>query len=186
MVRLGPGPNRIYESPVLSCDAMTNMIIKRSTTFKIRHSFSYMFNINWDCTCYECECPLYVFCTIKEDDFRRFYRDYTTWAYLNPFTLVYNRGYYKFYGHVIHRVCISCYYFPKRINLQKREIGQKSAKHIQLSKTFQEVYDYFERFQKFRERKDLEICIVEKEKRRVIYGIELCWSPPSSHLNLYI
>ena len=144
-----------------------------------------MFNINWCHTCYECGCPLDLFCTIKDDDIDLFFRDFTTWVYLKPFTLVYNKWYYKCYGMKIHRVCISCYFFPKRVDLFKREIGEKCKQYIQLSKTFEEVYQYFESFQEFRQRKDIEICIVETEKRKILRGLQVYWAP-TSYLNITI
>jgi len=144
-----------------------------------------MFNINWKHTCYECGCPLYLTCTIKEDNLDLFFRDFTSWAYLKPFTLLFNRMYYKFYGYVVHKVCVSCYYFPRRVDLRKREIGQKNTqKPIYLSKTFEDIYDYFQRFQEFRKRRDLESFIVEEEKRQLVPGLDLCWS--FDNLNIYI
>jgi hypothetical protein len=93
--------------------------------------------------------------------------------------------YYKFYGHIVHKVCVSCYYFPRRVDLFKREIGQKNIqKPIYLSKTFEDIYDYFQRFQEFRKRRDLESFIVEEEKRQLVPGLDLCWS--FDNLNIYI
>jgi hypothetical protein len=128
-----------------------------------------MFSITWECTCFECGCPLNVMCTVKNENYRLFIRDFTTWVYLQPFKLTFNNFFYR----SRHRVCISCFYFPMRIDPFKREIGTRQKLPRKLSKTFEEVYEYFKRFEEFRKRKDLEICIVEPEKRRCLSGLEL-------------
>ena len=139
-----------------------------------------MFNITWKHTCFECCCPLIVKMTItvnKEDKFCLFCRDFTSWCYLKPFCLLRNNYYYKFYGLVVKRVCISCYHYPmRRISLLNREIGKKvTMNKIIKSKTSQEIYNYFNSFVEFRKRSDLEICIVEEPKRKFINGLLAYW-----------
>ena len=69
--------------------------------------------------------------------------------------------------------------------MRKREIGLKNIqKPIYLSKTFEDIYDYFQRFQEFRKRRDLESFIVEEEKRILVPGLGLCLS--FHDLNIYI
>ena len=139
-----------------------------------------MFNIKWGHTCHECRCPLEVDLIIKDPNLTLFYRDFTTWAYLKPFNLYQNLVMYKFYGLVVRRVCVSCYYHPIRIHLLNREVNIKkvgTSKKIKRSKTQQEIYDYFYYFTEFRKRKDLEMCIVEEEKRTIVLGLEIFWKP---------
>ena len=141
-----------------------------------------MFNIKWGHTCHECRCPLEVDLILKEKELKIFFRDFTTWAYLIPFSLYQNLVMSKFYGLVVRRVCVSCYYHPIRINLKNREVGVKKVnKRIKRSKTQKEIYDYFLRFIEFRQRKDLEICIVEEEKRTIVLGLEVYWEPPPTY-----
>jgi hypothetical protein len=135
-----------------------------------------MFNITWKHTCFECRCPLNVKLTFLKTDVDLFIRDVTSWAYLRPFCLFRNNFRYKFYGLVVRRVCISCYFYPKRINLLNREIGKKvTMNKIIKSKTSQEIYDYFNSFVEFRKRKDLEMCIVEEYKRKFIHSLLYYW-----------
>ena len=139
-----------------------------------------MFNVKWKHVCHECRCPLEVDLTIKENDLKLFYRDFTTWAYLKPFNLYQNLVMYKFYGLVVRRVCVSCYYHPIRIHLLNREVNIKkvgTSKKIKRSKTQQEIFDYFFYFTEFIKRKDLEMCIVEEEKRTIVLGLEIFWKP---------
>ena len=187
------GPILIYESSVLFLNAIIKIVSSNSKriTFNINiyliqfilnWYLSQMFNINWGHTCHECRCPLEVDLTVKEKDLKIFFRDFTTWAYLRPFSLYQNLVMYKFYGLVVRRVCVSCYYHPIRINLLNREVGVKkvgTSKKIKRSKTCQEIYDYFFYFTEFRLRKDLVTsCIVEEEKRTMVLGLEVFWEPP--------
>ena len=133
-----------------------------------------MCSVSWAFTCHECECPIDVSCVIKDRNYNLFIRDFTTWCYLKPFSIACNTYIYKFYGMSLKRVCMSCYYCPKRINLCSREIIGRSVKFKKCpyqSKSKQELYDYFESFFEFRKRKDLEICIVEEKKRKYLLGL---------------
>ena len=138
-----------------------------------------MFNINWAYTCYECQCPLSIKLSIYDKNIKLFMRDFTTWCYLNPFCLVRNMPYYKSFGGLkMRRVCLTCYYCPKRPQIYKREVG---TRHIinpcKVSTTKQKLLDYFTSFVEFRKRKDLEICIVEEYKRTTILGLNTVWRP---------
>jgi len=143
-----------------------------------------MFNVKWGYTCYECQCPLEVDLIIKDPNLELFFRDFSTWGYLRPFSLYQNLVMYKFYDLVVKRVCLSCYYHPNRVNLINREVGFKKVSNknqIIKSKSCKEIYDYFNNFIEFRQRKDLEICIVEEEKRTNILGLKILWDPPPTY-----
>ena len=143
-----------------------------------------MFNINWEHTCYECKCPLDIVCTLQEDSIKIFFRDFTTWGYLNPFSVADNNSIYKFYGNILHRICLSCYHNPIRINIHKREIGQScKIKTVKYSKTCSEIYNYFERFQRFRQRKDLLDITeeIDEDRRKYVDGLQLLWRHPRLH-----
>jgi hypothetical protein len=129
--------------------------------------------IKWEHVCYECQCPLDIRLVIVEPTLNLFLRDYGSWCYLRPFSLCKNTVYYKFYGLQVKRVCLSC---PKRISLVRRESGLSEKKNREeKSKTHDEIYEYFSDFAAFRKRKDLDICIVEKYKRKTICCLELFW-----------
>ena len=141
-----------------------------------------MFEVNWEYTCYECECPLNVKLVITSNLLNVFFRDYGSWAYLKSFCLCHNTVYYKFYGLCVKRVCVTCFHCPKRPNLVDREHGIKRIRTdrreywIQ-SKSREQIYEYFSEFAAFRNRRDLEICIVDEWKRKEVCGLKLFWKP---------
>jgi hypothetical protein len=133
--------------------------------------------VKWDYTCYECECPMNVTLVVNEPSLNLFFRDYGSWCYLRPFRLCHNESMYKFYGLQVKRVCLSCFYSPKRVSLADRERGIKTVKRREpRSKTHQEIYDYFSEFVEFRKRKDLDLCIVPKTKRKTVCCLQIFWS----------
>jgi hypothetical protein len=139
------------------------------------------FSIKWEYLCHECSCPMHIKLVTRDEDVSLFLRDFGSWAYLKPFSLARNTWYYKFYGLSLKRVCVSCFFRPKRFNVMEREHGIKKVGRPDFaprSKTFREVYEYFEDFVAFRNRRDLDACIVKKSKRRDIVGMNLFWRPP--------
>ena len=137
------------------------------------------FSINWQYTCYQCNCPLNVSVDLKYSEENRqiseFFKHISTWAYYKPtFHLVNNVSIYKIYGSVVQRVCYECYDTPCKIDLRKRETGQmyhRPKKNI-YSKTKDEIYEWFSRFDEFRKRGDLESFIVKPSKYRDIRGLK--------------
>jgi len=71
----------------------------------------------------------------------------------------------KYYGNMkLRRVCLACYFSPKNhfSFLKQREIG-KVCKQVRLrSKTSQELYEWFEDFDRYRKRKDIDDCLMPK------------------------
>ena len=137
-----------------------------------------MFNIKWKYTCYECGCPLCVRLIVTHDKIGLFLKRFGSWCYLKPFSLDYNTCYYKHYGGPsVKRVCVTCYYIPKRVNLLMRETGIKQfvGGNPERSKTHQEIFDYFTCFIEFLKRRDLESCLVSRYKQKTVYGMRMFW-----------
>jgi hypothetical protein len=112
---------------------------------------------------------------LKKENIDTFFRDFGTWAYLRPLDLYMNMSMYRFYSSKLRRVCLSCYFIPKRVNLVNRESGIKTLTRQELkSKTHDEIREYFKDFAQFRKRKDLELCIVDEYKRREIICLDIC------------
>ena len=136
-----------------------------------------MFNITWSHVCYECGCPMCVRLIITDDDLGLFLKRFGSWCYLKPFNLEYNTYYFKHYGGpTVKKVCVSCYFIPKRINLLARETGTKQfiTDHKQeRSKTHEEIFDYFTRFMEFLKRRDLELCLVSRYKQTSPIGLRM-------------
>jgi len=132
--------------------------------------------VKWEYVCYECRCPMDLTLVIHEP-LGQFMRDYGTWCYLRPFTLCLNTSHYKFYGLKVRRVCASCFSKPKRVSIVDRESGiKKIRRREEVSRTREEVHEYFSDFVEFRKRKDLEMCIVDKRKRDFVCCLELFYS----------
>jgi hypothetical protein len=113
---------------------------------------------------------------VRGESLSTFFRDFETWAYLRMyFTLVYNTHMYKFYGLKVRRVCLTCYFEPKRVNLCDRETGIKRVVRgdYERSKSCDEIKEFFEDFVQFRKRKDLEDCIVDEWKRLEVPGLDV-------------
>lgn len=138
-----------------------------------------MFTVNWEYTCHECACPLNVKVEIQEQNIKLFSRDYGSWSYLRRFCLCSNSVIYKFYGVHVRRVCVTCYYSPKRPSLINREHGIKKVGSIRNGRSMScdEIREYFEDFAAYRKRKDLEECIIHRKKRTSVCGLELIWTP---------
>lgn len=137
-----------------------------------------MFSVTWDHVCFECRCPMGVNLFVQGEPMSTFFRDFGTWAYLRMyFSLVYNSSMYKFYGLKVKRVCLTCYFEPKRVNLRDRETGIKRVVRAdyERSKSCDEIKEFFEEFVRFRKRKDLEECIVDEWKQMDVTGIEVYW-----------
>ena len=142
------------------------------------------FDVTWQYKCYECQCPLNISIQLKYVDENSkigdFFKHISTWAYYKPlFHLMYNISMYKVYGSVVRRVCPECYETPCKINLCRRETGQKyqKPKRNKLSKTSQEIYDWFSRFDEFRKKGDLDSYLVKPDKYRDVLGLKYLLFP---------
>ena len=79
---------------------------------------------------------------------------------------------YKFFGLKARRVCIGCYYCRPTVDLRKRECGIPGAtKKHKLSKSFKDVYEWFESCSRFLWRSDAEEYFMEKLNHKLIPGI---------------
>ena len=138
-----------------------------------------MFTVKWDYTCYECCCPMGVKLVLCGDD--TFFRDFGSWAYLKPYHLYMNTSIYKFYGLRLRRVCISCYFNPKRVNIRDRETGIKRVVRgdEERSKSYDDIKEYFEDFVQFRQRKDLDMCLVDEWKQMYVGGLDIYLLSPN-------
>jgi hypothetical protein len=115
---------------------------------------------------------------VRDESLDKFLRDFGTWAYIKRhFILMYNSSIYKFYGLKVRRVCLTCYFDPKRVNLRDRETGIKRVVRgeEERSKSCDDIKEYFEDFVQFRKRKDLEDCIVDEWKQMDVYGLDVYW-----------
>lgn len=137
-----------------------------------------MFSIKWDHVCYECGCPMSIRMVINEsiEKLPTFLNQIGSWNYLKPFKLFNNTWFYKFYGGIpCKRVCVSCYYEPKRANLLSRETGIKKLvqPRIERCKTHQEIFEYYTSFLEFLKRRDLASCLVPRWKQKDISGMRM-------------
>ena len=93
-----------------------------------------------------------------------------------PFSLVENMSMIRVYNrHNLRRVCFSCWGFRGSFstkNLMNREVGQRKIdKKLVKSVTRQEMYDWFEGFHRYRNRPDIEDCLMPYKS--IVLGAKL-------------
>ena len=121
-----------------------------------------MLRVNWAKKCYECENPLNV--KLKIENFKSFFllRNFATHK---QFCMLGNCEMIKYYGNMkLRRVCFACYFSPRNhLNfLKQREIGKTRKPDRLRSKSSEEIYEWFEDFDKYRKRKDINDCLMPK------------------------
>lgn len=119
-----------------------------------------MLRVRWDKKCYECGNP--VDPILKIENFRTYFllRNFATHK---PFCFVGNRSMIKYYGNMkLRRVCFACYFSPRNhlSFLKNREIGKVHKEDRLRSKTKEELYEWFEDFDRYRKRKDIDDCLM--------------------------
>tara|TARA_R110001599_G_scaffold191342_1_gene386195 strand:+ start:6740 stop:7171 length:432 start_codon:yes stop_codon:yes gene_type:complete len=121
-----------------------------------------MLRINWTNNCYECKNPITV--KVFLETFKTFFylRNFATHK---PFCMFGNSSMIKYYGNMkCRRVCLACYFSPRNHldYLKNREIGKMRKPDRLRSKTRQEIYEWFEDFDRYRKRKDIKDCLMPK------------------------
>jgi len=121
-----------------------------------------MLRINWTNNCYECKNPINV--KVFLETFKTFFymRNFATHK---PFCMFGNSSMIKYYGNMkCRRVCLACYFSPRNHldYIKNREIGKMRKPDRLRSKTRQEIYEWFEDFDRYRKRKDIKDCLMPK------------------------
>jgi len=121
-----------------------------------------MLRINWTNNCYECKNPITV--KVFLETFKTFFymRNFATHK---PFCMFGNSSMIKYYGNMkCRRVCLACYFSPRNHldYIKNREIGKMRKPDRLRSKTRQEIYEWFEDFDRYRKRKDIKDCLMPK------------------------
>lgn len=119
-----------------------------------------MLRVRWDKHCHECGNPIGV--TLNIESFRSFFllRNFATHK---PFCIVGNYPMIKYYGNMkLRRVCFACYFSPRNhLNfLKQREIGRVRKQDRLRSKTAEEIHEWFEDFDRYRKRNDIDDCLM--------------------------
>lgn len=121
-----------------------------------------MLRVEWSKKCYECGNPVNVEAILQ--NFKTFFY-LKNFATHKPFCMIGNLSMIKYYGNMkCRRVCFSCYHSPRNHidHLRQREIGNV-RKPVRLeSKTRQQIYEWFEDFDRYRKRKDIKDCLMPK------------------------
>lgn len=130
-----------------------------------------MLRVNWTKKCYECGNPIDV--KVEIENFRTFFL-FRNFATHKPFCMIGNCDMIKYYGTMkFRRVCLACYFSPKNhLNfITQREIGKVHKQARLGSKTSQEIYEWFEDFDRYRKRKDVDDCLMPK--LGVVHGLKI-------------
>ena len=116
------------------------------------------FRIEWDHRCYLCQNPLDV--QIQPNiPTTWFIICLRTFKRLYPFGFINNSSIYKFFGQKVRRVCICCYDGqPEKVPvdmINRREVLGKKIRIRSGSKTDRQIYDWFESFNRFINKPDI-------------------------------
>lgn len=134
------------------------------------------FRVCWKHTCFECACPLDVDILIRcgtYDGVEVFFTQLFSWMYLNPTSLLYNISMFKYYGGIpVRRVCQECYHSPLRVNLKMREVCTKPRIRRRYSVQALDLYNWFDGFDKYRKRPDLDQYLINESQLRHIPGLK--------------
>lgn len=119
-----------------------------------------MLRVRWDNVCHECGNPVGV--SLKIENFKTFFllRNFATHK---PFCMLGNHPMIRYYGDMrLKRVCFACYFSPRdHLNfLRRREIGNIRKQHRLQSRTFRDIYEWFQDFNRYRKRADIDECLM--------------------------
>jgi hypothetical protein len=134
------------------------------------------FKVGWNCTCYECACPLEIYIVvncISYDMVDEFFTQLFSWSYMKPLELFSNSRMFKYYGCIpVRKVCANCYHYPHRPDIRMREIGSRQNAKRNSSCSASMLYTWFKEFDEFRRRPDLDQYLIEESKLGYIPGIQ--------------
>ena len=124
-----------------------------------------MISVKWYNTCYMCRSPLDYAVAIDKNDLLKFY----TYSNFKPKNFIFNTSYLKIIGLKQRRLCLSCFCtkynkeLPGPRQLMNRETGCRKPliKNYDTTMSVQEVYNWFEGFNEFRFRKDIDELVNE-------------------------
>ena len=119
-----------------------------------------MFRVGWTKKCYECENPINVKAELQNFQTFFYLRNFATHR---PFCMIGNLPMIKYYGNMkCKRVCFACYFSPRNHldHLRQREIGKVRKVDRLYSKTRDEMYEWFNDFDRYRKRADIEDCLM--------------------------
>lgn len=119
-----------------------------------------MFRVDWAHRCHECYNPIDVKLKVADENVFFLFRNFATHK---PFCMIGNHPMIKYYGDVkCRRVCFSCYFSPRNHfdYLRHRETGRMNKPVRLVSKTSEQIYEWFSDFDDYRKRKDVEDCLM--------------------------
>ena len=117
------------------------------------------FDVKWPYTCYICNNPIDMK-ILPRTPSTEFFKRLLTYRLMYPFDFIHNKSIYKVFGLKARRVCMVCFanethkVHPKRIAL--REISGNKIVPNMRSKTVDELFNWFESFNKFVNRPDVQ------------------------------
>jgi len=129
------------------------------------------FNVQMDKPCFVCGNPtrvilrtrdalLFLIGVLSNEPLDVFTRAFLTWNYMWTLDLEMNKRMYKKFGSVVRPVCWSCYCTPIRCNHVGRETGRVPFRHRTHSWSTEDIYDWFNRFNSFMNRRDLDSFLI--------------------------
>lgn len=117
------------------------------------------FEVKWYQTCYICNNPLDMM-VIPNVSSKEFLERFLAYRVMYPFEFMYNKSIYKFFGLKARKVCLMCFANePHRINPKRialREVSGNRIRPMGESKTTEELYSWFESFNRFINKPDID------------------------------
>jgi len=112
-----------------------------------------VFRLELNNPCFLCNSPTeinMIFSHLCKDNFLDLFNMWVGYRFLNT---VWNQKIYKKFGSIVRPVCAGCYYYSiknmKHFLKHREYTGEKLNKQIS-SKSYKEIYEWFERFNNFR------------------------------------
>lgn len=125
--------------------------------------------VGWQYTCHMCSCPMNIYVIFDNITNYRYLKSFA--GHNRQFTLENNMVLYKFFGLKVRRVCFGCY-TTRKPNLFKREIGTRTP-FVNISRTREEIYNWFSDFNEFLNKNDIELCLLPKVHQRYVDGLSI-------------
>ena len=124
-----------------------------------------MISVRWYNSCYMCRSPLDCAVSIQQDDLLKFY----AYSNIKPKNFVFNTSHLKVIGLNQRTLCLSCFCtkymkeLPGPRELRGRETGCRKPLVRNMDRTLsqQQIYNWFEGFNEFRVRKDIDEIVNE-------------------------
>lgn len=130
------------------------------------------FRVGWLNTCYMCDAPLEILVSLKPQTSNKFLKTFYTYMMFNRFRLENNVSYLKILNLKQRYVCRHCFRVCKRKRMNLRDVMQREVSGKPIKSPFQylrpktpkEIFTWFESFNNFQHRQDIDDYLITFER----------------------